>query len=373
MAEPIVQQTRTRRLELLDLLRFFAALMVVVFHWFFNGINNGKVTSIEFTAVAPFAVYGFFGVHLFFLISGFVISQSANGKSAGQFFVSRGVRLFPAYWAAMIATTIVVSVWGNAAMKVTPLQFLANVTMVPNLFGQPFIDGVYWTLVIELSFYALVFLVLLLGLGRFLDRLFPIWGVLMLAVAVLLPSLSTLPYLGGYYAFFASGAIMATIQRSGFSAMRLIGLAAAGATALLFVFRQLPEFNYAHAFRASTTIVLALILLFFVAIALLWIPRVARLRIPFSRPVSDLTYPIYLLHAHIGYTVLNQVASQADAGLVYAAMFVGLFVAAWLLHQVIEVRMKATWYRGFGLLRQPIDRLQGLLSGPRRPTPGRRA
>ena len=36
-----------KRIELLDYGRFFAALSVVAFHYFFNGIANGKVSSIS--------------------------------------------------------------------------------------------------------------------------------------------------------------------------------------------------------------------------------------------------------------------------------------------------------------------------------------
>jgi len=371
MAEPTTagEPQKHRRLELLDVLRFAAAILVVCFHWFFNGINNGKVTSVGFTDIAPIAIYGFFGVHLFFLISGFVISQSAHGKTAAQFAVSRGVRLFPAYWVAMVATTLVVTFWGNPDMKVSPVQFLANLTMIPGLFDQRPVDGVYWTLTIELTFYLLVFAVLIVGLGRFLDNLFPVWAFGMLAVSFALPQYANLPYLGGFYAFFASGAIMATIQRRGFTVLHVLGLAAATITAFRFIGRQLPGFNDGHAFQASPVVVFTLIAAFYVAIALLWIPRATRLSIPLSRPISDLTYPVYLLHAHIGYTVLNRVATDETLWLVYPLMFAGLIASAWLLHWGIEVRLNGHWYRVFGFLRRPVDAVQGFLK--RRPVPQR--
>ncbi|WP_336648660.1 acyltransferase family protein [Microbacterium sp. MMO-10] len=360
MAEPLVsgEPARHRRLELLDVLRFVAALMVVCFHWLFNGISNGKIDSVPFTPLAPIAVYGLYGVHLFFLISGFVIAESARGKSSGQFVVSRGVRLFPAYWAAMLATTVVVNAWGTTELHVSVGQFLANLTMVPSLFKQPAVDGVYWTLTIELTFYLLVLVILLLGQGRHLDSVFPVWAVLMLLVLMFAPHVSSLPYLGGYYAFFASGAIIATIRRRGFSLLRALGLSAAMITAFTFVGRNLIDFNDAHVFRASPVVVFGLIAGFYVALCLLWIPRVGTLTIPLSRPVSDLTYPIYLLHAHIGYTVLQQLGTASDLWLVYPLMLIGLMIAAWLLHWCVEVKGKSFLYRGFGMLRRPFDSVQ---------------
>ena len=354
-AEPSVR----RRLEVLDVLRFTAALMVVLFHWGFNGINNGKVDSFLFTSVAPLAVYGYYGVHLFFLISGYVIAESARNRTAGQFVVTRGVRLFPAYWIGMIATTAVVGFWGSDSLQVGAIQFFANLTMVPSLFGQSAIDGVYWTLTIELTFYFFVLVVLLLGFGRYLDTLFPAWAILMFVVAIVAPSVSGSPYLGGYYAFFAAGAIMAMIRRRGFTVFGCVGLIAATVTAFMFVISALPAFNRGHAFVASPVIVCLMIAFFFCVIALLWIPRVAELRIPFSRGISDLTYPIYLLHAHIGYTVLQVFGGHVNPLVLYSLMSIGLLVAGWLLHWGIEVKLQDFWFQVFGILRRPMDFLQG--------------
>ena len=66
------------RVALLDYMRFFAAMIVVFFHYFFNGLLNGKITSIhELTYFADIAKYGYLGVDLFFIISGYVIFNSA--------------------------------------------------------------------------------------------------------------------------------------------------------------------------------------------------------------------------------------------------------------------------------------------------------
>lgn len=359
MAEPTaLGEPRThRRLELLDLLRFAAALMVVAFHWLFNGINNGKVTSLTHGPLADIAVYGYFGVHLFFLISGYVISNSAIGKTAGRFAASRAQRLYPAYWVAMTITSLAALVWGGSVMDpVGWKQFLANLTMAPGLFGQSPIDGVYWTLTIELTFYILVFGLLFIGLGRHLERLFPVWAVAMLAVALLVPQYAGLPYAGGYYAFFATGAIMATIRRRGFGWFQLVGLAAAAFTALRFVAGQVPKFNEQRGAEISQVGVVALVVVFMMLVALMWVPAIANVRIPCSQEVSDLTYPVYLLHAHLGYMALQAFGTDANAWLIYPALLVALLAASWLLHWGIEVRMKNLWRSFFHtVLERPIE------------------
>lgn len=45
------------------------------------------------------------------MVSGFVICMSAWGRSVGDFAVSRVSRLFPAYWAAVAFTTLVLFNW----------------------------------------------------------------------------------------------------------------------------------------------------------------------------------------------------------------------------------------------------------------------
>ncbi|MEL7088997.1 MAG: acyltransferase family protein [Planctomycetota bacterium] len=86
------------RIQLLDYGRFGAAIAVVGYHWFFNGIHNGKIDSLE---LQPWAVesvkYGYLGVEFFFMISGYVIFFSAKNRSAAQFATLRATRLYPAF------------------------------------------------------------------------------------------------------------------------------------------------------------------------------------------------------------------------------------------------------------------------------------
>ena len=91
------------RLELLDYGRFLAAISVALFHYTFNGISNGKIASITLIPnLVEFTKYGYLGVHLFFMISGYVIFFSARKGAPSKFAVNRAVRLYPAYWFAVL-------------------------------------------------------------------------------------------------------------------------------------------------------------------------------------------------------------------------------------------------------------------------------
>ena len=55
-----------KRLELLDFTRFIAVIMVVLFHYTFNGIVNGKIGSISHSPwLIEITKYGYLGVELF--------------------------------------------------------------------------------------------------------------------------------------------------------------------------------------------------------------------------------------------------------------------------------------------------------------------
>ncbi len=106
------------RIDLLDCLRLCAALGVVCFHWFFNGFGDGKITAFEDPHWREaWSRFGDLGVDLFFLISGFVIAQSALYISPERFAVARAVRIYPAFLVAMLCTATLAAFWGEARWR----------------------------------------------------------------------------------------------------------------------------------------------------------------------------------------------------------------------------------------------------------------
>lgn len=104
--------------------------------------------------------FGITGVVLFFAISGFVIYGILRGprKDAGRrFIITRFFRLYPAYWVSVAAG--LVFIWWWQGWPITWQMVAANVTMVPDLLGQPPIMGLYWTLGTELVFYLCCWLI----------------------------------------------------------------------------------------------------------------------------------------------------------------------------------------------------------------------
>ena len=70
--------TSKHRLYEIDLFRFFAAIAVVFYHYGFRGWMADDLSRVAAPGLAPLVQYGYLGVDLFFIISGFVILLTAG-------------------------------------------------------------------------------------------------------------------------------------------------------------------------------------------------------------------------------------------------------------------------------------------------------
>src|SRR5688500_5224874 len=114
------------RIEALDVLRLFAALAVVLFHYAFRGAAADDLTRVSLPALAPVAKYGYLGVDFFFIISGFVIAWSAEGRTWFQFSVARAARIYPAFVFCMTATFAAILFFGRPRFETSLSQWAAN-------------------------------------------------------------------------------------------------------------------------------------------------------------------------------------------------------------------------------------------------------
>lgn len=156
-----MEDLKIHRYKELDVLRGIAVLLVMFFH---------------FTMGKPQEKLGFnlgnTGVDLFFMISGFVIFMSIlKVKSSKEFILNRFYRLYPTYWIYVTITFCIIIVMSeDALITVTSIgpQYLVNMTMLQHFFKVEDLDGPYWTLAIELIFYAMIlFMYKLRLLSRF--------------------------------------------------------------------------------------------------------------------------------------------------------------------------------------------------------------
>lgn len=150
------------RLETIDLLRGIAALSVAWFH-FTNG--GGLLQEGWLKATGS---YGWLGVEVFFVISGFVIPYSMfqGGyrlrQHFGAFLLKRIVRIEPPYLAVILLS---LSLWYLSSMipgfrgsepNLSMAQILLHLGYLNVFFGFPWINPVFWSLAIEFQYYLFV-------------------------------------------------------------------------------------------------------------------------------------------------------------------------------------------------------------------------
>lgn len=159
---------------LLDFWRGVASLGVVGYHW--GELALRRFPSLEGHWLYALSKFGFLGVQLFFVISGYCIVASAigvgrRGEGLPTYALARVRRIYPTYWVGLILAVLFVlgSQWlaamglvnGNifTTTNLTTKPFLyyfSNLTLTMVPFRQPSQVEVAWTLCYEVAFYAIV-------------------------------------------------------------------------------------------------------------------------------------------------------------------------------------------------------------------------
>lgn len=290
----------------LDLLRFIAALGVVNFHYFF-GLTD-KLSWYR---------YGNLGVELFFIISGFVISQSVATSTTKQFVVGRFIRLYPLFWISCTLTYVVTLLMPNG-IPVKFAEYLISMTMLGDKLSSALgygglVDPSYWSLAVELMFYV--------GIGSFVylfswkNIRYFFWGWLIVSamsfllkidqnffMKLLLVRHASYFILGGALALYFDDAVKGKLEK--ISDVLLIAIALTYSTFISFI--ALPAYFIPN--KLDGIIIAAahplLYILVIVAIVTSKYLQGTRTRVIFAT-IGGLTYPLYLLHQVIGNTIIK--------------------------------------------------------------------
>ena len=331
------------RLYEIDLLRITAALAVVFYHYSFSGYA-GHLTSVAFPALSTVTRYGYLGVDMFFVISGFVVLLSAWGRRPHQFVISRIVRLYPAYWVAVTVTAIVAVTLSHGLFKVTPVQYAANLTMFNSLPNIANVDVVYWTLWAEIRFYALVLVLTWIGITR--ARVIAMLWLWLAATAALesrvlpggLAGTMDLIVQSQWSHYFIAGMALCLIYRTGISwplgAILLIAYGNAVYRAISFAVRVAGRYHQA----LHVPVIVAVITVIFVVTTLIALRVTSRFRRPWFAMAGALTYPLYLLHAYNGFVFFNLFGGAVNRWVLLMVMVTGMICVAYAIHRLVEAR-----------------------------------
>ncbi|WP_456634287.1 acyltransferase family protein [Bradyrhizobium sp. USDA 10063] len=345
--------TMSGKIVFADRLRGIAALCVVVSHYLSTFWTKQEyippVTGLpELHAAIPIYVqwlqipyfnWGGFGVAVFFLISGFVIPFSFANYRRADFLIARVLRLYPTYLIGLSITlaTVAAANW----IIGTPFPHAAGEVLIAYLLGvRDFLwvknlDGIVWTLEIELKFYVVCAVI-----GPWLrDGSLKVFAVPVLLFAIAL-------FLGNYLPISPSIHLNTVALSSPFLAFMFIGVA----------------FNYYHRnlldARNTLTLVLALLTAFAVAefygmfklrehipsyclavflfaLAMKHSKLIARVpTLPFW---SRISYPLYVVHGVAGYALMTvMLAYGIRAWLCIIVAFSAATLCSLALHYLIE-------------------------------------
>ena len=156
-----------RRLSEIEGLRGIAALLVVLMHGSEIVGEFVFVTGFGFLSALHAVDFGRLGVAIFFLISGYLIPSSLHGSGADGFklfWIRRVFRLYPAYWVSVPLAYF--AYWTALDLNFNVMDLLANFTMMQEFAGIKSIQGLYWTLHVELVFYVFCSIAFLFGISR---------------------------------------------------------------------------------------------------------------------------------------------------------------------------------------------------------------
>lgn len=335
------------RIASLDWLRLAAALAVVAFHYLFRGAAADGYLSTGYPAAAPYAVYFYLGVNLFFLISGFVIAWSAEGRNWLDFAIARFARIYPGFLVCMTLTFVLVWLAGPEWAEASVRQFLANLLMFSPALGEPFVDGVYWSIILELIFYGWVALALFLGIfNRLKLELVAGWLILCAVNEFVIGSGALrLAFLTEYGPLFAAGILIHHIRTRGMTVEALVLLAAAFvlSTSLMSVAAGWMQGHYGVSVSATGRVVanLAIHALLIGAIRYGSAIRPTAL----SLALGGLTYPLYLVHQNAGYLALDTLAPHVGAWAALALVSVAMLVLSWMIWRFAEPPLRRSLLR----------------------------
>lgn len=147
-----------RSFQSIDLLRGLAALAVCLSHF-------GQKKYVGYTFWTSLTQYGEYGVHAFFVISGFVIPLQLYQKQfqmrmCGQFLNNRFRRLYPACILSLILAALVWKVQyiilGGTPPDLDIWKIINNFLLTADVTDTLFYNGVVWTLAIEAQYYLLL-------------------------------------------------------------------------------------------------------------------------------------------------------------------------------------------------------------------------
>lgn len=161
----------SERNDIIDFFRGMAVMLVTAFHLFLWSGSLGSALPSGFDALGIFG-NGWIGVGMFFIISGYCMANSSkkafssgfSAKRYGLYFLKRYLRIAIPFYISIVFWLVLIRGFGIAVKPTGISDVLSHILFVHNFSERTFfsISGVYWSLAVEMQFYALLPIVVVL-------------------------------------------------------------------------------------------------------------------------------------------------------------------------------------------------------------------
>ncbi|WP_182058436.1 acyltransferase [Pantoea sp. ME81] len=335
------------RIKHLDGMRGLAILMVIGYHAYARWPE--LLPYVNLTQHIPVFSFGWLGVELFFMISGFVIFMTLDkSDSYISFLKKRWLRLFPAM---LIASLLLYAVGGFfpewSAMtpyvrNLLPGLIFTNPETLTQITGIEFksMAGSFWSLYVEAVFYLIIGAIYF-TLGRKYCLPVLLVPMLLLSASSVLKSLGHPIFIDViakfgfiHYAWFMIGCLVYE---------RMHGRDKGFHYAVVVVATLINFSYYVKNAGALTVIPLLLVMLFF--IASFYSKQLERLlSVRFFTAIGFASYAYYLIHENLMIAILIkmnvQIKSETVMLLMPIVVAAGLYYLAWFITKYLEPALR---------------------------------
>lgn len=341
-------------------LRGLAAISVLIGHYFMefwgdsNAVSGLILSTPAKVTFPPYLVFlrsitlvdwGALGVAVFFIVSGFVIQFSLQSGSALSFLVGRFFRIYPLYWCGFAITLL--SLWISSRYFAVAWPYsIGQVAMhfapgLRDLVWSANMDGIIWTLEIEVKFYVLCALAMPLFRRRSQAVfLFPVALTFLSFIAWhCVPFLknSPVPYFTALTIAHVSPYLTFMFVGVAFHYMFVGRIEAPKAVLMISGVFLLFAVQIAFGMYAGATH-----MLWSYGIALVIFATACAYHDLFSKNalfefLADISYPLYVVHAVAGYVALRLLVELSVPSFIALPMVIAAALyLAWILHLFVE-------------------------------------
>ena len=316
----------------IDLFRFLGAFMVMFAHYTARGAET-YYSDVAFPEIAWITKYGIIALDLFFMISGFVILITVHKRSAFDYMVSRFSRIYPLYWFCLTFTVLAILLLSDGRFDFTWEQVALNYTLFQTYLGSSHLDGVYWTLLVELKFYFWIWMLMLTNQIHHVQRFMYFWGAISLVYLWVYPSgvLYEL-FVPEWSGHFLTGAAFFLAFTRGWRPSTLGLLALAFTVVMSNVYQRS---NHDTELIVSVCAMLLYYGFFVGAITGYWDRFVGTWK--WTAALGGVTFPLYLTHQYLGYMLFNLTQDVLNRWVALLVIMIIASAIATLIHFYYEV------------------------------------